>query len=63
MGRIKSRFVKSQALKIFEKGREEFSENFQENKKTIEKFAKFNSKKLRNTVTGYITRLARKEDD
>jgi len=57
MGRIKSTFVKSSAQKIYNKGAEEFTEDFEANKSIIEKYAVVPSKKLRNTISGYITRL------
>jgi len=63
MGRIKSRFVKSSAQKIYEKGQEEFTENFDTNKSLISKFAVVPSKKLKNTIAGYITRLKKTEEE
>ena len=60
MGRIKSTFVKTSGMKIYEKGSDEFTGNFDENKKIIEKYAKISSKRLRNSITGYVTRLAKK---
>ena len=63
MGRIKSRFVKSSAQKIYEKGQEEFTENFDTNKSLISKFAVVPSKKLKNTIAGYITRLKKTQEE
>ncbi|MBS3150713.1 hypothetical protein J4425_02835, partial [Candidatus Woesearchaeota archaeon] len=37
-----------------------FSKSFEKNKKQVENFAELNSKKLRNTIVGYITKLAKK---
>lgn len=65
MGRIKSTFVKSSANKIYKKGSDEFTENFDKNKELVQKYATIPSKKLRNSVVGYITRLVKtseKED-
>lgn len=59
MGRIKSTFVKSSATKIYNKGSEEFTDNFDKNKELIQKYAIIPSKKLRNSVVGYITRLVK----
>ena len=59
MGRIKSTFVKSSAQKIYEKGSEEFSDDFNKNKAVVDKYATIPSKKLRNTIVGYITRLSK----
>lgn len=60
MGRIKSTFVKASAHKIYNKGGDEFSENFENNKEVVKKHADIPSKKMRNTIVGYITRLAKK---
>ena len=60
MGRVKSTFVKASATKIYEKGSEEFTDNFEKNKGIVEKYAIIPSKKLRNTTVGYITRLVKK---
>lgn len=60
MGRIKSRFVKSSGQKIYDKSSGEFSEDFNKNKEIVDKYADIPSKKLRNTVVGYITRLAKR---
>ncbi len=61
MGRIKSTFVKTSAAKIYKKGAEEFTDSFENNKKIVDKYAAIPSKKLRNTVVGYITRLSKKD--
>lgn len=57
MGRIKSTFVKSSAEKIYKKAPEEFSADFDKNKEVAAKYAEIPSKKMRNAVVGYITRL------
>jgi small subunit ribosomal protein S17e len=62
MGRIKSRFVKSSSERIFQRGKEEFTEDFDKNKEIVTKYADIPSKKLRNTIVGYITRLAKKQE-
>lgn len=61
MGRIKTRFVKSNGDKIFNKGSEEFTEDFTKNKEVVEKYAQISSKRMRNTVVGHITRLAKRK--
>ena len=63
MGRIKTRFEKSNAQKIFKEGQEEFSEDFAKNKEIASKYAKIPSKRLRNKVVGYITRLAKRTEE
>ena len=62
MGRIKSTFVKSSGQKIYQKAGAEFTENFENNKEIIKKYADIPSKRLRNSIVGYITRLVKKEE-
>jgi small subunit ribosomal protein S17e len=57
MGRIKSTFVKSSAKRIYNKSSQEITEDFDKNKQIVDKYAKIPSKKLKNTIVGYITRL------
>jgi small subunit ribosomal protein S17e len=59
MGRIKSTFVKTSAKKIYAKAPEEFSDDFAKNKPIVDKYAVVPSKKLKNTIVGYITRLSK----
>jgi len=61
MGRIKTTLIKRTANTLIKKYPEKFTENFDENKKAIEELAEIQSKKLRNVIAGYITRLTRKE--
>lgn len=63
MGRIKSRFVKASGEKIYRKGRSEFTEDFTKNKEIVVKYADIPSKKLKNTIVGYITRLAKRDQE
>ena len=57
MGRIKTTLIKRTAKKLFEDHKEEFQKDFDKNKKIVEDFAKISSKKLRNVIAGYVTRL------
>ena len=59
MGRIKTQMIKRVTNEIFEKHRDQFKESFEENKAALARVADINSKKLRNVVAGYITRLMR----
>lgn len=54
MGRIKSKLVKRTARTLL-KAENQFSESFEENKKVIAGLT--SSKKVRNQIAGYITRL------
>ncbi len=61
MGRIKTTFVKRQTKKLLKDHGDSFSTDFEENKKITSQYAKIESKKLRNTIAGYMTRLKRKQ--
>lgn len=57
MGRIKTTLVKRTAKKLISSHRDKFQKDFEKNKKIIQDFADIPSKKLRNVIVGYITRL------
>lgn len=62
MGRIKTTLIKRITNKLISEHREEFKKDFQENKKVVESLVDVKSKKLRNTIAGYATRLMKEED-
>ncbi len=57
MGRIKTAQIKRIALQLVELHRDKFKTNFTDNKKIVEEFAEIPSKKMRNVIAGYVTRL------
>lgn len=57
MGRIKTSQVKSVTHRLMEEHEDEFSKKFGDNKELVERFTDITSKKLRNIIAGYITRL------
>ena len=57
MGRIRQKYIKRLAKELIEKF--EFTNNFEENKKIINKVLPDASKRFRNRVAGYITRKMR----
>ncbi|MCD4694479.1 30S ribosomal protein S17e [bacterium] len=61
MGRIKTTLVKTISRELVEKYRENFTKEFEKNKKVVDKYLDVPSKKLRNVITGYVTRLVKKE--
>ncbi len=63
MGRIKTKLVKGVTNKLVEKHRHEFKEDFNENKKLVSKFASIQSRKIRNIIAGYVTRLMKTKKD
>lgn len=62
MGRIKTRYIKVVSQKIYNMGEEKFSTNFDENKEAVTQFATIPSKKMRNSIVGYITRLKKQAE-
>ena len=61
MGRIKTMLIKRTTNTLIKEYPNKFTENFDENKKLVEEVAEIQSKKLRNVIAGYITRLTKKE--
>lgn len=53
---IKPSYIKSLGTELVVKQRENFSNNFEENKQQVDKSAVIESKRVRNRVAGYITR-------
>ena len=60
MGRVRTKLIKSVSEKIYNRDKSKFSKSFEKNKKELEGLAQINSKKLRNTISGYITKLVNK---
>ncbi|MEM4244682.1 MAG: 30S ribosomal protein S17e [Candidatus Nanoarchaeia archaeon] len=61
MGRIKTMLIKRTVNSLLAKYPDRFKDNFEENKKIVEEVAEIHSKKLRNVIAGYITRLVKKQ--
>lgn len=55
MGRIKSKLIKRTAKQLVSTSPEIFEKSFEENKKTLG--STLESKKTRNKIAGYITRM------
>ena len=62
MGRIKTKLIKRVTVEIFDKYKERFSGDFEANKKEVTEVAEIGSKKLKNVIAGYVTRLAKKKE-
>jgi|TARA_B100001971_G_C17885247_1_gene380175 small subunit ribosomal protein S17e len=62
MGRIKTQLVKRVALKLMRMDSDRFKKDFSENKKILTEVAEINSKKLRNIIAGYLTRLVKQQE-
>lgn len=63
MGRIKLQLTKRTTRKLMAKHKEEFKEDFEENKKIVSKYTDVSNKKLRNTIAGYVTKLMKKKEE
>lgn len=63
MGRIKTALIKRVTKRLVKEHGDRVTKNFDENKKVVGEFAEFRSKKLRNIVAGYATRLKKKAQE
>ncbi|MBT4823788.1 30S ribosomal protein S17e [Candidatus Woesearchaeota archaeon] len=59
MGRIKTKLIKRIGSKLFKLHGDEFSNDYKKNKLKVAELAEIRSKKLKNIIAGYTTRLAR----
>jgi len=63
MGRIKTQLIKRISNKLIKEHRSEFKENFKENKELVANLADIPSKKIRNVIAGYVTRLMQTKEE
>ena len=63
MGRIKTQMVKRLTLQLVKQHKPLFTTDFVANKKLVERLLTNPSKKIRNTVAGYVTRLMQRTED
>ena len=63
MWRIKTQLVKRITRQLIKKHSRVFKNNFNDNKALISRFTNIKSKKIRNTVAGYVTRMVRAKQD
>jgi len=63
MGRIKTKLAKRITLELHERYKKDFTTDFGQNKKLVSARADIKSKKIRNVIAGYITRLIRANKD
>ena len=61
MGRIKTKLVKGVTHKLMDAHGEEFTTDFNENKVKVSEKCDIQSKKIRNVIAGYITRMKKRE--
>ena len=60
MGRIKTTFIKQKTKDLLAIHGDQFTADFAANKKLCNQLTDVSSKKLRNTIAGYLTRLKKK---
>ncbi len=63
MGRVKTKNIKRASKKLLEVYPDEFSEDFEANKKKVSELTTAQSKPLRNKVAGYIVAIKRRAVD
>ena len=61
MGRIKTQFVKRTSMKLMEKHGDKITTSFDENKKLVQALTDVTSKRVRNIIAGYLTRLKKEQ--
>ncbi len=61
MGRIKTVLIKRKTRELLKMHGDKFSPEFEKNKEIVSKMTATQSKKLRNIIAGYVTRLVKKE--
>lgn len=62
MGRIKTQQVKRATMQLMKEHSKDFKEDFGQNKELVSRFVNVKSKKLRNIIAGYVTRLAKTKE-
>ena len=62
MGRIKTRAIKRVSVKLVEDYFDQFKETFKENQVIVSRYIDVPSKKLRNIIAGYVTRLVKSKE-
>ncbi|MBI2673178.1 30S ribosomal protein S17e [Candidatus Woesearchaeota archaeon] len=60
MGRVKTMMIKRSANKLLKEYKSSFNSDFNYNKNQVVKFADIRSKKIKNVLAGYITRLIKR---
>ncbi len=63
MGRIKTQQIKRVTHQLISESGDEFKKDFNENKKIVGQKIIVKSKKLRNVIAGYVTRLTKTKED
>ena len=63
MGRIKTKLVKRLTIDLVKQYKDMFTNDFTKNKEVVVKLLSGTSKKIRNVVAGYVTRLMKHKEE
>jgi small subunit ribosomal protein S17e len=63
MGRIKTKLTKRVSQELIDTNSDKCKDNFEDNKKVVSSLTDVRSKKLRNIIAGYVTRLVKNKVD
>lgn len=61
MGRIKTQLVKRVTHQLMDEYGDRFKDNFEENKPLVAKYTDVSSKKMKDVIAGYVTRIKKKQ--
>jgi len=60
MGRIKTKPIKRISMQLMRYHKDRFTKDVEQNKKVTNELVDLESKKLRNIIAGYLTRMVKK---
>lgn len=63
MGRIKTKLIKRNTRELVEKYKKDFKTDFDSNKDLVTSHAEIKSKRMRNIIAGYVTRIIKANKD
>ncbi|RJP56778.1 MAG: 30S ribosomal protein S17e [Candidatus Auribacter fodinae] len=63
MGRIKTQLIKRLTMDVIKDSKERCTTQFEDNKKVVAELLGDASKKMRNSVAGYVTRLMKVKEE
>ncbi|MBR9679222.1 MAG: 30S ribosomal protein S17e [Nanoarchaeota archaeon] len=63
MGRVKTTIIKSKGQKLFKMHSDKFTNDYKKNKEVLKELTYIPSKKIRNILAGYVTRLKKTTKD
>jgi len=60
VGKVRPRFIKATARRLLELYPDKFTADFEHNRRMVQELTNITSKRLRNRIAGYITRLVKR---